>query len=299
MARSNQSYVEENTRLFRERTELVHAIAVLESSEDLSTKDLSQLRRLRSSLDMVTYELMEQNKGLVLSYARQFTRGSHQYQDDFISAGNTGLLKAINSFDPNNGARFAHWAYRSIQREILNEVHRTDFSTIGYSDFEKRPAVLKAKEALEEELDGQTPSVEDIADEAKVTVAQATRILNPPRNSSIDGKSGDDETALVVESIPDRSASVESMAIRAMDSEALARIAKKSLRERELFVIVRRFGLDGEPAQTLASIGEMLSLSRESVRNVQANAMAKLSHPAILQELVSSIGLAGDLAEAS
>jgi DNA-directed RNA polymerase sigma subunit (sigma70/sigma32) len=57
-----------------------------------------------------------------------------------------------------------------------------------------------------------------------------------------------------------------------------------------LYVIVRRFGLDGEPIEKLADIGNTLSLSREAVRQIEAKALAKLQHPLVLSHMVDDLG---------
>ena len=70
-----------------------------------------------------------------------------------------------------------------------------------------------------------------------------------------------------------------------MTLSALKTFGLAALDARELYVIVRRFGLDGEPEDKLADIGETLALSREAVRQIEAKAIAKIQHPLVLRKI--------------
>src|SRR5699024_10334901 len=128
---------------------------------------------------------------------------------------------------------------------------------------------------------------------------QARRVMAPPRLLSLDRQADNDDggsTSELVESIPNPDLSVEAAVLGKLDGAALATIAQSVLTTRERFVLARRFGLDGEPPQTLAAVGAALGLSRESVRNVQSAALRKLTEPAVVGRLTAEVGLAQDLA---
>jgi len=71
-----------------------------------------------------------------------------------------------------------------------------------------------------------------------------------------------------------------------MDVASLIEHGLGALDSREHYVLARRFGLDGEPAQCLSSIGTQLRLSREAIRQIEAKALAKILHPVTLRKLV-------------
>ena len=96
---------------------------------------------------------------------------------------------------------------------------------------------------------------------------------------------GDERDSTLAEFIEDPAGSLEEMVLSRMSIEALESFGLTALDARELFVIVRRFGLDCEPEQKLSAIGEILGLSREAVRQVEAKALAKIGHPAVLRKL--------------
>lgn len=295
MAKTKTAYAERNAALFKERDEL------LTKMEALGDAEVPARRRLESALDHVKYQIVETNQGLVGDYVKQFAAHSPQLNDDLMSAGTAGLISAINSYSLDRGAGFAHWAYRMIQREVLTEVRRLDHPTLGQSDFEKRPDILSAQQNLEVANPNRFVTDEEVATAARVSVSQARRVMAPTRLLSLDRTtdSGEgDSTAELVESIPNKADSVESLVMSRMDGAALAGIAQAVLEPRERFVIARRFGLDGEPAQTLAAVGASLSLSRESVRNVQATALRKMATSEVRDRLLAEVGLAQDLAAA-
>ena len=70
-----------------------------------------------------------------------------------------------------------------------------------------------------------------------------------------------------------------------MTLTALKEFGIAALDHRELYVVVRRMGLDGEPEEKLADIGETLGLSREAVRQIEAKAIAKMQHPMVLRRI--------------
>lgn len=293
---AKMAYGERNNELFLRRDEL---LAQLEAVDET---DRVQQRRLESALDHVKYQIVELNQGLVGDYVKRFAAHSPELNDDLMSAGTAGLISAINSYSLDRDAGFSHWAYRMIQREVLTEVRRLDHQTLGQSDFENRPAILAAREDLEVANPDRSITEEEVAAAAGVSVPQARRVMAPTRLLSLDrpADTGDGpSTAEFVESIPNKEASTESLVMDRLDGAALASIAQAVLSPRERFVIARRFGLDGEPAQTLAAVGASLSLSRESVRNVQSGAMRKLAAPEVRSQLAARVGLAQELAEVS
>jgi len=290
------NYTKRNEQLFRDREELLQRLEGLDANDPAHRM---RRRRYMAMLDRNTHELVELNQGLVGNYVKRFAGHSPHLNDDLMSAGTTGLIVAIQSYSTGKGAGFAHWAHRFIKREVLHEVRNHDHPTLGQSDFEKRPDILNAQLQLEIDQPYRVPSETEVAEAAGVSVAQARRVMAPPRLLSLDRQADNDDggsTSELVESIPNPDLSVEAAVLGKLDGAALATIAQSVLTTRERFVLARRFGLDGEPPQTLAAVGAALGLSRESVRNVQSAALRKLTEPAVVGRLTAEVGLAQDLA---
>lgn len=281
-------YNDENTVLFTERNrikaELVKATAVPERRRSkLQQRRISSLVR---ELDTITTRIVKFNYGLVRSYTKKFTSNSSKEDSaDFEASAVVGLMRAIDSFDPTKG-RFGAWAYKPIQREVLRAVRDADFKSMNPGDFERRPDILRAVTKLQAGDETRMPSNAAIAAEARVTIDQVRRVLEAPHLESIHQHVGDDGGTELGDLIESDTTRVEGAVISSMTLTALEDYGFRALDERELFVLVRRFGLDSEPEQKLASIGDMLGLSREAVRQVEAKGLAKLMHPTILRKIV-------------
>lgn len=295
MSRKDTDFAGRNRELFAQRTRVITELAELDGSAT------AERRKLNHQLERINHELVELNSGLVGEYCKSFQAHSPNLADDLHSAGYVGLVAAINNYDAEKGASFSHWAYRWIQREVLTEVRKHDHSTISQSDFERRRAILNARDALE--MEGNTTIDEvEVARRAGVSLPQAKRVLAPTKLLSLDRPAdGDDgsSAAELVESIPHKAASVEDTVMSLMDSTALAAITLEELTPRERFVLVRRFGMDGEPPLTLAAVGKLLDRSRESVRMIQSQALEKLSSKRVRSRLLAEVSMAQELATAS
>ncbi len=283
---ATERFRDDNTALFRERTELKAELEELETNDgraDASTR--RRMRMLKRRIDEVTSQIVTYNMGLVRSYTRRFGgAASAEDRADFESAGLLGLMRAVDSYDPDCGT-FGQWAFKPIQREVLRAVRDTDHPNLNLGDFEKRPAILRAQRELQAIDESYRPSEEEIAAAAGVTVAQVRRVIAPPRLASLHqgvGEDGETQLSDVIEADDPRP---ESTVISKLTLSALEHYGLTALDSRELYVVVRRFGLDGEPLEKLTEIGETLALSREAVRQIESKALAKLQHPLVLMKL--------------
>ena len=285
---SAEQYNDINTELFARRQQLQHQIAELETivtAADADSSTAIALRRLRRQLNDVTTAVITANVGLVRSYCRRFTSNSSRDDSaDFEAAGLLGLMRAIDSFDPTQG-RFGHWAFKPIQREVLRAVRGADHQNVSLGDFERRPEILRAYRQLQGDNNEHTPSYQQIAQAVGATTDQVRRVINPPRFESVHTPIGDNPDTTLGDTIETTTPGPESTVMAAMTLSALKTYGLAALDPRELFVLVRRYGLDGEPEDKLADIGETLNLSREAIRQIEAKAIAKIQHPLILRKI--------------
>lgn len=282
-------YNDRNISLFNQRRDLKdrQAVILAKPERKRTVKDKRDLSRIARDIDSVTTEIIQFNYGLVRSYTKKFTSNSSKEDSaDFEASAVVGLMRAIESFDPSKG-RFGQWAYKPIQREVLRAVRDADFKSMNPGDFERRPDILRALARLQKEPQNegrQIPNAE-VAKEAGVTVDQVRRVLEAPHLDSIHQHVGEDGDTELGDLIEGDEIDVEGSVIASMTLTALEDYGLKALDKRELLVLVRRFGLDCEPEQKLASIGEVLGLSREAVRQVESKALAKIQHPVILRKI--------------
>jgi RNA polymerase sigma factor (sigma-70 family) len=281
-------YNDRNTTLFTERnrvkSELEKLLAMSERRRPANYA--RRLQRAYRDMDEITTQIVKFNYGLVRSYTKKFTSNSSRDDSaDFEASAVVGLMRAIDSFDPTKG-RFGAWAYKPIQREVLRAVRDADFKSMNPGDFERRPDILRAVTKLQAGDDTRMPTNAAIAAEAGVTVDQVRRVLEAPHLESIHQRVGDDGATELGDLIESDTTGVEGSVLSALTLTALEDYGFSALDERELFVLIRRFGLDCEPEQKLASIGDMLGLSREAVRQVEAKALAKIMHPVIIRKII-------------
>lgn len=279
--RGADEYVDGNSELFERRKALLVQLAELEQEN----ADARRTARIRRSIDDVTAEIVKFNLGLVRSYCKRFTSNSTREDSaDFEAAGLLGLMRAIDSFDPSQG-RFGQWAFKPIQREVLRAVRDADHPNVNLGDFERRPEILRAFRHLQGDDTHYTPSYAEVAAVVGATVDQVRRVITPPRFESVDQSAGDDNDSTLGDTIETANPGPESVVVSSMMLSALRTYGLAALDPRELFVIVRRFGLDGEPPEKLAGIGETLGLSREAIRQIEAKAIAKIQHPMVLRKI--------------
>lgn len=274
-------YVDGNSALFQRRRELQQRLAEM----DEATDGPRSIARMRRSIEDVTAEIVTFNLGLVRSYCKRFTANSTRDDSaDFEAAGLLGLMRAIDSFDPEQG-RFGQWAFKPIQREVLRAVRDADHPNVNLGDFERRPEILRAFRHLQGDDDRYSPSYTEVATVVGATVDQVRRVLAPPKFESVDHASSDNSDLTLGDTVESNTPGPEAVVVSSMMLSALRTYGLAALDPRELFVIVRRFGLDGEPAEKLAGIGETLGLSREAVRQIEARAVGKIQHPMVLRKI--------------
>jgi RNA polymerase primary sigma factor len=231
--------------------------------------------RSRAGDEVAKQRLVEANLRLVVQIARRYVNRGLPLPD-LIEEGNLGLLRAVDKFEPDRGARFATyatwWIRQAVARALANQA-RTIRLPVHVELLLGR--YKREHQRLTQTL-GRAPMALELAEAMGISEAQVDELeelrLQPV---SLDAPAGRDTRRLgetLVDVDADPAASLTRLFRERADLVAL--LDDPAPNERT--VLRRRFGLDGDEPETLESIGRRLDYSRERIRQLETSGLRKL-----------------------
>jgi RNA polymerase primary sigma factor len=234
-------------------------------------------------------DFVKANLRLVVSIARRFNHGRMALAD-LIQEGNLGLIKAVERYDYRRGFRFstyASWWIRHAISRALADKGREVRLPVHMIDAQHR--LTKARRQLTGQL-GRQPTSEELATATQMPLDKIEKMRSwlLEQSVSIDKPVGDDEGRVLGEVLedPDRE---EVSPTGELEWEALTTEVRDLLRELrpiEADILRQRFGLGTEQELTLKEIGDKYNLSRERIRQLQEQALAKMRRALARRDLM-------------
>ena len=242
-------------------------------------------RRIQKGDAQALRRLVEANLRFVVSYAKRY-RGCGLSFLDLINEGNIGLIEAAKRYDASKNVKFITYAVWWVRQAIIHALSdQSGAFRLPQKQANLHYRIGKAQSSLLSKH-RRTPSAEEIARQMDVSIEEVTNLLQvSDENISLSAIIDEEHEFHLSDKLEQGIIPSADFVLLRSSLKGLLRQALTELDEKEERVIRLRFGLDGADPKTLKEIGEMMNLSRERIRQIEAQAIEKLNRSQKCQQL--------------
>lgn len=249
-----------------------------------------ELRRMIEDGWAAREHLITANSRLVISVAKKYMGRGVPFLD-LIQEGNIGLIRATKKFDYRRGHKFstyATWWIRQAVTRAIADQGRTIRVPVHMGDQINK--LLRVQHQLTQRL-GRDPSVEELANVLEVPPKKVENMIQVARRPlSLETPTDDEEDSVLGDFIEDDEAvPPDETATYNLLREHLSEVLN-GLPPREVRILQLRYGLLDGQAYTLEEVGRKMGVTRERVRQIEAQALSRLRHPTIRRKLRDYLG---------
>jgi len=242
-------------------------------------------RKIQKGDQKALRRLVEANLRFVVSYAKRY-RGCGMSFLDLINEGNIGLIEAAKRYDASKNVKFITYAVWWVRQAII---HALSDQSGAFRLPQKQANLLyrigKAQSMLRNELE-RAPTAQEVATRIEASLDEVTTLLQVANdNVSLSAVIDEEHEFHLSDKLEQDTIPAADFVFLRQSLRRHVRAALGELVEKEEMVLRLRFGLDGSDPKTLKEIGELMNLSRERIRQIEAQALEKLNRSQKCQQL--------------